>query len=470
LLNAGIFYAQGARRGSGLAWVLGEVARRIDLFMHHPEAVRQYVPWAVAPYFSNSDEQTLMNDVVVSAMTNLSYYVFSTALHEYRYGGRKKKPFTWEQTAEYALKQRARKEWTAMGQDGPLGRCEGWPALGKCLYPLRPLGASSAAGVSWLVRAPVELFSHYTERYLDTSGRSIGDVVDSAEERVVAFAEGRPASYATHRRMPAVMAHLASVRAGAWARRAVLRARGWWHPEADGLAAETLGWGRRRRGLLRLAGSSSGLGACDPPSSIELDTLVGNLLLLGALGGLVVVIPETLCGFEPRGRGFGLGGFGADLLRTAPRRLSGGLEQRCAWGGPKPCWMVEYITELEWERQGRPAAMSAAEVALEPRVAAVLRGGGLSTLALSLREMTGALMGRPLLPPPPLQATRSDPERWADQIASLGVTAGVDMLGRGAATFARKAKSGLSPDGAPDRACIAYLFAQAHARSTNGTR
>lgn len=454
------------------------------------------MPLAVAPYFSNSDEQTLMNDVVVSAMTNLSYYVFSTALHEYRYGGRKKKPFTWEQTAEYALKQRARKEWTAKGQDGPLRRCEGWPALGKCLYPLRPLGGSGAAGVSWLVRAPVELFSHYTERYLDTSGRSIGDVVDSAEERVAAFAEGRPASYATHRRMPAVMAHLASVRAGAWARRAVLRARGWWHPEADGLAAETLGWGRRRRGLLRLAGSSSGLGACDPPSSIELDTLVGalppcrtfarppcpvandahplppagNLLLLGALGGLVVVIPETLCGFEPRGRGFGLGGFGADLLRTAPRRLSGGLEQRCAWGGPKPCWMVEYITELEWERQGRPAAMSAAEVALEPRVATVLRGGGLSTLASSLRDVTGALMGRPLLPPPPLQATLGDPERWADQIASLGVTAGVDMLGRGAATFVRKAKSGLSPDGAPDRACIAYLFAQAHARSTNGTR
>ena len=36
---------------------------RIATFSFHPEAVPRLVPWARPPYFSNADEQTLLNDV-----------------------------------------------------------------------------------------------------------------------------------------------------------------------------------------------------------------------------------------------------------------------------------------------------------------------------------------------------------------------------------------------------------------------
>ena len=45
---------------------------------------------------------------------------------------------------------------------------------------------------------------------------------------------------------PVYMVHLAGLRLGAWHRRAVLRAHGWWHPPADVLAARQLKWGQRR--------------------------------------------------------------------------------------------------------------------------------------------------------------------------------------------------------------------------------
>ena len=56
-VNAGVFYAQNVKRGDATHWVLAELHRRIALFMYHPEAVQDVVPWARPPYFANSDEQ-----------------------------------------------------------------------------------------------------------------------------------------------------------------------------------------------------------------------------------------------------------------------------------------------------------------------------------------------------------------------------------------------------------------------------
>lgn len=86
-VNAGVFYAQNIRADDGAAWVLRELHRRIALFMYHPEVVPTIVPWARKPFFSNSDEQTLMNDVLISAMLNRTIYTWSTAFFEARYGG-----------------------------------------------------------------------------------------------------------------------------------------------------------------------------------------------------------------------------------------------------------------------------------------------------------------------------------------------------------------------------------------------
>jgi hypothetical protein len=77
-----------------VAWVLTELSRRLDMFMFHPERVLDVVPWALPPFFSNADEQTLMNDVVVSAVMGTPYYVGSTATFEVR-GRNMNKEIKW---------------------------------------------------------------------------------------------------------------------------------------------------------------------------------------------------------------------------------------------------------------------------------------------------------------------------------------------------------------------------------------
>ena len=48
MINAGVFYVQNVKQDDGAAWMLRELARRIHLFILHPEAVGQYIPWAQA--------------------------------------------------------------------------------------------------------------------------------------------------------------------------------------------------------------------------------------------------------------------------------------------------------------------------------------------------------------------------------------------------------------------------------------
>ena len=103
--------------------------------------------------------------------------------------------------------------------------------------------------------------------------------------------DGWPRSFANFDGLPPThMVHLAGVRSGAWSRRAILRAHGWWHAEADSLAGEALGWGQRRGVLLTSAAMLS-----RAASGAELETAVGNLLVLAALVGRTPVVPEVLC-------------------------------------------------------------------------------------------------------------------------------------------------------------------------------
>ena len=90
LANAGIVYAQGVRRGGGAGWVLHETQARVRLFSLYPHLVPHFVAWARPPYFSNADEQTLLNDALASAISGLACYVFSTAIMEAKLGGAKR--------------------------------------------------------------------------------------------------------------------------------------------------------------------------------------------------------------------------------------------------------------------------------------------------------------------------------------------------------------------------------------------
>ena len=134
------------------------------------------------------------------------------------------------------------------------------------------------------------------------------------------------------------MVHLAGVRSGAWSRRAILRAHGWWHAEADSLAGEALGWGQRRGVLLTSAAMLS-----RAASAAELETAVGNLLVLAALVGRTPVVPEVLCE-RMQGNPAPLR---SRWLET--RRRQG--ERRCAWVPPRACWQLEYVTAGELRRR-----------------------------------------------------------------------------------------------------------------------
>ena len=48
--------------------LLDEVAWRVQLLQNHPEIVARIVPFARPPYYANSDDQSLLNDAIVSAV------------------------------------------------------------------------------------------------------------------------------------------------------------------------------------------------------------------------------------------------------------------------------------------------------------------------------------------------------------------------------------------------------------------
>lgn len=106
LANAGVIYA---RPGSAVAQrrILDEVAWRVQLFQNYPELVGRLVRFARPPYYSNSDDQTLLNDAIVSAvLSNRTHHVRtflgSTARFEAKNRYNQKAP-PWEQQPESKL-------------------------------------------------------------------------------------------------------------------------------------------------------------------------------------------------------------------------------------------------------------------------------------------------------------------------------------------------------------------------------
>lgn len=59
-----------------------QVAWRVQLFQHYPEAVRRVVHFASPPYYANSDDQTILDDVLVSAVLRNRTFLGSTARFE----------------------------------------------------------------------------------------------------------------------------------------------------------------------------------------------------------------------------------------------------------------------------------------------------------------------------------------------------------------------------------------------------
>ena len=258
----------------------------------------RYVPWAQPPFYANADEQTLMNDCVRSSIANKSSYAQATAgweVKRHKTGTiammRTNKSFHWKRTPEYAPRNhaaqfsaqfshglrlyrykmlgwlesqvRARARRSKLAEAVRLdGLCDA-PTLSSAgtVWPLHSVGSSAAPAASFAV-APSWLFMPFPS---STSSRQLGrcaafDARTAANASASTDAAGtlgvRWPTYDTlGHRAPFVMGHLASVRTGAWSRRALMRAHGWWHPGADALLARNLGWTRRRGHLALVVGS-----------------------------------------------------------------------------------------------------------------------------------------------------------------------------------------------------------------------
>ena len=317
LANAGVLYAQRIEPSSPAAWVLRETVERIKTFSFHPEVVKTKVTWAQPPYFSNADEQSILNDVLASAIAARPCYLFSTAIMELKYGGIRSynRSFKWEHAPEASQRAAIMATVRSSNQRRPFNMpsCCDPRGLRLCQYsrgaranvttltshlnswnlstpdpdapptamtrpmPLEP----PATTLSRYAKAPNWLFQHYTHFDARDAHRPQPRVaVDTALS-----AGGRPSTptltlddeprpFGTFGGLPpVVMVHLAALRSGAWQRRAVLRAHGWWHPRADLLAATSLRWGRRR-GYLSVTPSNlvrraKGEGAITPGNEVH---------------------------------------------------------------------------------------------------------------------------------------------------------------------------------------------------------
>ena len=95
--NAGILYARPGRQSQ---LILDELTWRIGLFQNHPSVVPRLVPFAKPPFYSNSDDQTLFNDIILSAALGNRSWLGSTARMEASSRHNGKAMPTWQSLPE----------------------------------------------------------------------------------------------------------------------------------------------------------------------------------------------------------------------------------------------------------------------------------------------------------------------------------------------------------------------------------
>ncbi len=440
LVNAGVIYVQNARRGTGAAWLLQELARRVHLFLWQPEAVGKHVPWARPPFFANADEQTLMNDVLISSIADEITYAGSTAHWEIKQGS--SRDINWETTAEKrqydAMMARVGRSRTAIAGSAATERML---SESLCLvssprrdfgawYPLHEPGAARTPSPSSYASAPHWLFAHYPADAgaWQASGHSaeqpplcVPPALQQEQQgqqgqqgRQLAEARGLygPPARTESGKPPYVMLHMAGIRSGAWHRRALLRAHGWWHPQADALMAAEAGWARR--GLLRVAWEDGGaLGALPALRPAQLDTLVSNLLLLALLSERSAVLPDTAC--PAPGSEVAAAWKNVQGVQRLARIHQGGVgswlpAERCSWSPPvhDGCLRMQFITAAEHAAAAAVRAAAAdptpARAEAERCAAAAATPGARSLPAAAEAKLRGAAerRGRAAQAPPAL--------------------------------------------------------------------
>ena len=308
-----------------------------------------------------------MNDCVRSSIANVSSFAQATAgweVKKRRTGTVMNKSFSWKATPSTGsqwLNRVVPRAGTKEPLNGPVPVRQlcGSPTMKSAgvAYPLHYVGSSAAPRRSALSIGPSWLFMHLPSS-MAAGGirkcRSVGNATEAAAAASGVVGTSTP----WHRQQqPFIMAHLAGVRTGAWSRRALMRAYGWWHVAADDLIARQLGWNRRPHGtLVLLPAGGSGLRSSEDvheqrtlmgktiTSLARLDVLVANLLPSAASPAVALSSPSSRASF---------GRLDARVRHPAGWRSCGARgEQSCAWMPPK-CWAAEYTTQLGTSVRGR---------------------------------------------------------------------------------------------------------------------
>jgi len=154
IANAGVVYA---RPGSMSALrLLDEVAWRVQLLQNHPEIVARIVPFARPPYYANSDDQSLLNDAIVSAVLRNRTFLGSTARYEGRNKYNPAGPDWASQPEAQAHKEQLRAMWKLQKRSSVV--CPWAGAVGtssRASYVRLPIRGGDAVAL-----APRSLFAH----------------------------------------------------------------------------------------------------------------------------------------------------------------------------------------------------------------------------------------------------------------------------------------------------------------------
>lgn len=103
IANAGLFYV---RRHPLVYRLLEDIVWRVRLMQHAPDAVRFLVSWAKQPYYANSDDQTILHDVLLSLHTGRRVFLTTAKYEADNAHAGVRKNISWQTRPENALYRR----------------------------------------------------------------------------------------------------------------------------------------------------------------------------------------------------------------------------------------------------------------------------------------------------------------------------------------------------------------------------
>ena len=155
IANAGLIYTRPGSREASI--LLNDVAWRIQLFQNYPEIVGKIVSFAREPFYANSDDQTILNDAIQSAILHNMTFLGSIARMEAKNRHNNNRGPQWKSTREYQQNMKNIRDIKKISVREIL-----LIENRKFYYTKYPISRYDSVAV-----APAKIFSHVTSRTND---------------------------------------------------------------------------------------------------------------------------------------------------------------------------------------------------------------------------------------------------------------------------------------------------------------